>query len=65
MGHRFDPGTPQSVIVEFAPSAYDERIAEILALANSERMEVLDLSFTNRAQLYASDGRLLIVFIGD
>lgn len=64
MGHPLDPGTPQSLIVEFAPGTYDERIAELLALAGSEGMEVLDLSFTNAAQLHASDGRLLIVFVG-
>jgi copper(I)-binding protein len=64
MGHPLDPGTPQSVIVEFAPGTYDERIAELLALAGSKGMEVLDLSFANTAQLRDSEGRLLIVFVG-
>jgi len=64
MGYQFDPAMPQAVIVEFAPGTYDERIAELLALANSKGMDVLDLSFTNTAQVRSSEGRLLVVFVG-
>ncbi len=64
MGYEIDPRQEQALVLEFAPETHDERLAELLALAQREGLNLLSVDFTGDKREDVGKGRLLVIFLG-
>ena len=64
MGYEVNPREEQALILEFAPDTRDERLAELLNLAEREGLSLLSVGFTGTEREDATDGLLLVIFLG-
>lgn len=64
MGYDVSPREEQALILEFAPDTRDERLSELLNLAEMEGLSLLSVGFTGFTVEDAGDGRLLVIFLG-
>ena len=64
MGYDVSPREEQALILEFAPNARDERLMELVNLAEREGLSLLSVGFTGAEREDAAEGRLLVIFLG-
>lgn len=64
MGYEIDPREEQSLILEFAPETRNERLVELVNLAEREGLSLLSVGFTGQEREDAAEGRLLVIFLG-
>jgi len=64
MGYDVNPREEQALILEFAPDTRDDRLAELMYLAEREGLSLLSVGFTGNEREDAAEGRLLVIFLG-
>jgi hypothetical protein len=64
MGYDVNPREEQALILEFAPNTRDDRLAELVYLAEREGLSLLSVGFTGAKRDDAAEGRLLVIFLG-
>ena len=63
MGYDVNPLEQQALMLEFNPSARDERISELLAMATRQGLELLSVDFSGGDS--AAKGRILVIVLGE
>ncbi len=64
MGYDVNPREEQALILEFAPNTRDDRLVELVNLAEREGLSLLSVGFTGQEREDAAEGRLLVIFLG-
>jgi len=64
MGYDVSPCEEQALILEFTPDTRDDRLMELINLAEREGLSLLSVGFTGSEREQAAEGRLLVIFLG-